>query len=281
MKKAYWLNKKIDLERLRKIKTLLKSFGLNTVCEEALCPNISECFYKGIATFMIMGKVCTRNCRFCGVNKGKPLSLDPKEPERIKEAVRKLSLKYVVLTSPTRDDLSDGGALFYAKTVSKLKTLNFVEKIELLIPDFFLNIDSLNIIARCGADVIGHNMETVPSLYDKIRPRANYERSLEVLRIIKKINSSIITKSGIMLGLGENDNEVLRVFGDLRSAGCDFLSIGQYLPPSLKHYPVKEYVLPEKFSYFREKALSIGFKSVLSAPYVRSSYLADTYFNTC
>jgi len=207
MKKAYWLNKKIDLERLRKTKTLLKSFGLNTVCEEALCPNISECFYKGIATFMIMGKVCTRNCRFCGVNKGKPLSLDPKEPERIKEAVRKLSLKYVVLTSPTRDDLSDGGALFYAKTVSKLKTLNFVEKIELLIPDFFLNIDSLNIIAP------------VPSLYDKIRPRANYERSLEVLRIIKKINSSIITKSGIMLGLGENDNEVLRVFGDFAWVG--------------------------------------------------------------
>ena len=277
MKKAIWLNKKIDLSATRKIKTLLKDLALNTVCQEALCPNISECFSKGVATFMIMGDICTRNCRFCGVTKGKPLKLDPKEPERIKEAVIKLNLKYVVITSPSRDDLDDGGASFFAKTVSVLRTLSFVEKIELLIPDFFLNMNSLKIIADCGADVIGHNVETVPSLYQKVRPMANYERSLTVLRTIKALNNSIVTKSGIMLGLGENDGEVLRVFNDLRNAGCDFLSIGQYLPPSSKHYPLKNYVHPDKFIYFKKKALSIGFKSVLSAPYVRSSYLADSY----
>ena len=279
MRKTSWLNKKIDLGALRRVKTLLKGLRLNTVCEEALCPNISECFSKGIATFMIMGSICTRNCRFCGVKKGKPLNIDPQEPKRIKEAIKALKLKYVVVTSPTRDDLYDGGSLFFAETVSVLKSLDFVEIIELLIPDFSLNIDSLNIIAHCGAGVIGHNVETVPSLYKEVRPMAGYKRSLEVLRIIKRINNSIITKSGIMLGLGENDDEVLRVFSDLRSVGCDFLSIGQYLPPSLEHYPVKEYVAPEKFTYFKEKALAMGFKSVLSAPYVRSSYLADSYFN--
>ena len=281
MKKAYWLNKKIDLGALRKTKTLLKGLGLNTVCEEALCPNISECFSKSVATFMIMGSICTRNCRFCGVETNKPLNVDPKEPQRIREAVKKLNLRYVVITSPTRDDSDDGGALYFAKTVSALKNLNFVEKIELLIPDFSLNIDSLNTIAHCGADVIGHNVETVPSLYEKVRPMAGYKRSLEVLRIIKRINNSIITKSGIMLGLGEDDDEILRVFNDLRNAECDFLSIGQYLPPSLKHYPVRKYVTPEKFTYFRKKALSMGFKSVLSAPYVRSSYLANTYLKAC
>ncbi len=277
MRKPEWLNKKVDLAASRKMKIILKGLGLNTVCQEALCPNISECFQRGVATFMIMGDICTRNCRFCGVKKGAPLALDWDEPYRVKEAVRRLGLKYVVLTSPTRDDLDDGGAAFFAKTVSILKELIFVDKIELLIPDFSLNEGAMKIIAYCGADVIGHNVETVPSLYDKVRPQADYNRSLKVLSIIKELNSSVITKSGIMLGLGEDDDSVIRVFRDLKNAGVSFLSIGQYLPPSLRHYPVKEYVHPDKFDYFKKVALSIGFSSVLSGPYVRSSYLADSY----
>ncbi len=279
LRKPNWLNKKINLLKNREMKILLKEFKLNTVCQEALCPNISECFFCGVATFMIMGNICTRNCKFCNIKKGKPLSLDWNEPERIKKAVERLKLKYVVITSPTRDDLKDGGAKFYAYTISVLKRISSL-KIEVLIPDFLLKRQSLETLVEAKPDVIAHNIETVPSLYKKLRPKADYRRSIKLLRALKEIDSTIITKSGIMLGLGEKEKEIIRVFKDLRGVDCDFVSIGQYLPPSLSHYLLKEYISQEKFSYFKEVALSLGFKSVMSTPYTRSSYLAHLYFDS-
>ena len=276
MKKPIWLNKKINFLNNRKMDMLLQKLKLNTVCKEARCPNISECFLKGVATFMIMGNICTRNCKFCNIKKGKPSSLDWDEPERIKEAVEKLKLKYIVMTSPTRDDLEDGGANFYAYTISLLKRIPYL-KIEVLIPDFLLRKQSLEILVKANPDVIAHNIETVPSLYKNLRPKSDYKRSLGVLKLLKEINPRIITKSGIMLGLGEKEKEVIEVLKDLRGVHCDFLSIGQYLPPSLSHAVLKEYVPIDKFLRLKKVALLLGFKSVMSAPYVRSSYLADQY----
>jgi len=277
MKQTYNLSKKINLTDIRRMKILLRELKLSTVCEEAKCPNIGECFSKNIAAFMILGNVCIRGCRFCGVKKGTPLPWDPDEPLRIKEAVKILKLKYVVITSPSRDDMEDSGAGAYASTISAIKSLNFVKKVEALIPDLSADKSALHKIITAPIDVIAHNLETVPSLYLKIRPQADYRRSLKVLTMIKESNPRLITKSGIMLGLGEKKEEVIKVFNDLANVGCDFLSIGQYLAPSLSHYPVKEYLSPDEFSYFRKMAKSAGLKYVLSFPYVRSSYRADTY----
>lgn len=278
MKKPSWLNKKIDLSLSRKTKEILKTHHLSTVCEEARCPNISECFSKGTATFMILGDVCTRDCAFCGVRKGIPTKVGLDEPERVKEAVRRLRLKYVVITSPTRDDLPDGGAIHFARTIHEVRSLPFVKKIEVLIPDLLGVETNVYPILESGPGVVGHNVETVPSLYTKIRPKADYERSIHIIKKIKEYSPHIFSKSGLMLGLGEKEHEVTRVLEDLREVRCDFLSIGQYLPPSKNHYPLCEYASPETFSHWQKVGLQMGFKKVLSAPYVRSSYLAHTYF---
>lgn len=301
------------------MKDFLRISGLHTVCEESLCPNISECFRDGVATFMILGNVCTRNCKFCAVAQKKlsgssflnsssifsfphlRLKMAPKsnpkltayrnlnqagmvdgidwdEPHRIANAVISLDLRYIVITSPTRDDLSDGGAEVFFRTVEEIKSKDNLKKVEILIPDFLGNMNSLTKVANSKADVVSHNLETVPSLYARIRPKASYKRSLSVLERIKQLNEGIFTKSGIMLGLGEKEKEVLRVLGDLRKVKCDFLTLGQYLAPSLQHYPVKEYIAPERFAYFEKIAYRLGFKKAKSSPYVRSSYLAEEFF---
>ena len=271
------LSKKLSLFRSHKMKLLLRELNLNTVCEEAKCPNISECFSNRIASFMILGDVCTRDCSFCAVKRGNTKPWDITEPARIKQAAKILKLRYVVITSPGRDDLKDKGAYAFASTILAIKDLSFVRKVEALIPDFLLDRNSIKMVVQSKVDVMAHNIETVPSLYKKLRPQADYQRSLNVLKMIKQINHKMVTKSGIMLGLGEEKEEVMKVFNDLVSVGCDFLSIGQYLAPSLSHYPVKGYVSADSFDYFKRMAQKAGLKYVLSSFYVRSSYRASIY----
>lgn len=256
---------------------MLCEMGLNTVCREARCPNISECFGNKTATFLILGDTCTRNCRFCAVQKGSPRPLDSAEPLRVAEAARRLCLRHVVVTSVTRDDLPDGGSGHFVLTVQALRRVCPQAKIELLIPDFKADKNALESVAYCGADIIGHNIETVPRLYPELRQMADYRRSLEVIRALKQSQPGVVMKSGIMLGLGEREEEVLSVFQDLFRAGCEFLSVGQYLCASNSNLAVKEYVEPERFAYYRAKALETGFSYCASAPYVRSSYLASQY----
>lgn len=278
-RKPSWLNKKIDLAKCREVEELISGLGLNTVCRNASCPNIGECFAKKHATFLILGSLCTRGCRFCGVAKRTPLAVDPGEPERVAEAASRLGLRHVVITSVTRDDLPDGGSGVFSDTVRALRKRLNGARVELLIPDFLGDEGAIKNVAASGPDIIGHNVETVPSLYREVRAGASYGRSLAVLEMIKKADGSILTKSGLMLGLGEKEEEVLEVFSDLRRAACDLLSLGQYLRPSMAHYPVKEYLPPQKFEYYKERALKAGFRFVASAPYVRSSYLADEYMD--
>jgi lipoic acid synthetase len=277
LRKPRWLNKKINLGDCRKVKTLLNGLRVNTVCREASCPNIGECFAKNQATFLILGTVCTRKCSFCGVRKAEPLAVDADEPYRIAEAVRKLKLSHVVITSVTRDDLEDGGARHFAAAIRAIRAGGNTAAIEVLIPDFQLDAQALTAVVEAAPDIIGHNIECVPRLYRTVRVGSDYARSLAVLRRIKEINRNIYTKSGIMLGLGEDKPEVLGVFLDLVKAGCDFLSIGQYLSPSVSHTPVKEYVAPEDFEYYRQQAQAAGLRHVVSGPYVRSSYSASEY----
>ncbi|MDD5096970.1 MAG: lipoyl synthase [Candidatus Omnitrophica bacterium] len=276
--KPPWLNKKISLRQCAEVKTLLKDLNLNTVCEEALCPNIGECFNKKQATFIILGSICTRACGFCAVTKGVPLPIDQDEPRRIAQAVKRLGLTHLVLTSVTRDDLADGGAAAFAETVLFLRTKNKNIMIETLIPDFKADSEALVVLANAKPDIIAHNLETVSRLYPEIRPTgASYHRSLEVLRLLKDIAPNIPLKSGFMLGLGEKEEEILNMFDDLIKAGCSYLSIGQYLAPSRQHIPVKEYLAPEIFKNYEAQAYQRGFKYVKSGPYVRSSYAAADY----
>ncbi|MDP8260928.1 MAG: lipoyl synthase, partial [Candidatus Kappaea frigidicola] len=279
-RKPAWLNKKINLKDLNQTKELLTDLNLNTVCEKALCPNIGECFSNGQATFMILGDVCTRNCRFCGVAKGEPKEVDLDEPLRVAQAVKRLNLKHVVITSVTRDDLELQGADIFNKVVKEIKENTQAESIEVLIPDFQGKKKLFDLVIEAKPDVINHNVETVPALYNQVRPLANYRVSLEVLRYTKEKDPSIFTKSGLMLGLGEADNEVLKVLDDLREVDCDFLTLGQYLNPSKNHYPVVDFITPEKFEEYKEEALKRGFKFVASAPYVRSSYKAREALET-
>ena len=262
------------------LKNSLLESGLNTVCAGARCPNVGECWSRGAATFMIMGSICTRNCRFCAVNKGSSGEpLDPAEPSRIAGAVRKTGLRYAVLTSVDRDDLEDGGAGHFADCISGIKSLNNNVTVEALIPDFQGKVESLNKIIDSRPDVIGHNIETTAEFQAVARDgRAGYELSLEVLRKIKQISSSIYTKSSLMLGLGETEEMVLKTMDDLRAAGVDILTLGQYLRPTMKQLEVKEYISPDKFSYYKKKAEEKGFLSVASGPLVRSSYMADDVF---
>jgi len=271
----YWLRRKIpDQNVMNKMNGLLSSLNLHTVCDSALCPNRGECFQNGTATFMIMGDVCTRNCQFCAVKKGKPLQLDPEEPIHIAQASVKLNLKHVVITSVTRDDLADGGAEHFARTVIEVKKKLAESTIEVLIPDFQGSIDSLKRVLDSPADVINHNIETVLHLYPVVRPIAEYNTSLNLLRKVKEFRDNVITKSGIMLGLGEEKGEVIQTMKDLRKVNCDVLTIGQYLRPSPQHLKVKKYIHPDEFEMYGEIGRSLGFRYVLSAPLVRSSYHA-------
>lgn len=267
-------------ENYTKVKQSLRSLELHTVCEEARCPNISECWGTGTATIMIMGDICTRGCRFCAVNSGKPVVLlDAGEPERVAKAIKEWGLRYVVITSVCRDDLEDGGAEHIAKTIKAIKLLCSRIIVELLMPDFRGNEDSINKVVESKPEVISHNIETVIRLTPKVRDaRASYEQSLWVLKKIKDINSMIYTKSSIMLGLGETEEELIQTIRDLRSIGVNILTMGQYLQPTSKHLPVVEYVTPEKFNWFRKIAERMGFVYVASGPLVRSSYRAGEFF---
>lgn len=280
VRKPEWL--KVKLVRNHnsiEVENLLKDLELNTVCEHALCPNRGECFHKGTATFMILGRNCTRNCTFCNVTKSKPEPVNEKEPENLAKAVDRLGLKHVVVTSVTRDDLEDGGAGHFAKVIKEVKNLNKNVTIEVLIPDFQGNEKALKLVADEKPDIINHNVETVPDLYPGVRPRAIYQRSLKVLENVKKLDNSILTKSGIMLGLGETKQQVVSLMKDLRKVDCDIFTIGQYLQPSKKHHDVVEYVHPDVFEEYRKIGERLGFKYVASAPLVRSSYNAVEVFN--
>ncbi len=269
----YWLRRKLpDQKVINKMENLFKDLNLHTVCDSALCPNRGECFKNGTATFMIMGDVCSRNCQFCAVKKGKPLPLDPKEPIHIAQAAKYLKLKHVVVTSVTRDDLLDGGAEHFAQTVIVIK--NFLPKstVEILIPDFQGSREALQKVIEVHPEVINHNIETIERLYSSVRPIADYKTSLQLIKRVKIGNQDIITKSGIMLGLGEKKEEVVIAMKDLRKVNCDLLTIGQYLRPSPQHLKVKEYIHPDEFEVYRKIGMSLGFKHVLSGPLVRSSY---------
>jgi lipoyl synthase len=275
-RKPAWLQKRIAPATHREMEQLLGDLKLHTVCQEACCPNISECFRQKQATFLIMGKVCTRRCTFCNVTKETPGPLDPAEPGRVAAAIGRLALSHVVITSPTRDDLADGGAGHYAAVVAAIRTAAPAARIELLIPDLAGNRADLATVLAAQPDILGHNLETVPRLY-QIRAGADYRRSLAVLQASRELAPAIPTKTGLMLGLGETTAEVLAVLADLRAAGCSFLSMGQYLAPSRQHQPVQEFIAPVRFDELRRAALELGFCHVESGPYVRSSYLADRY----
>jgi lipoic acid synthetase len=274
--KPPWLKVRFPAgERYQRIKALLRQHQLHTVCEEAHCPNIGECFNAGTATFMILGDVCTRSCRFCAVRSGRPeQEPDRLEPYRLAKAVRTLGLDYVVITSVTRDDWPDGGAAIFAECIRSIRRDNPRCRVEVLIPDFMGNWHALATVVEAGPYVLNHNIETVPRLYRRVRPRAYYERSLELLRRAKEMAPSLLTKSGLMVGLGETHEEVLAVMADLRSAGVDLVTIGQYLRPSWKQLPVKRYYRPEEFVPFVEKGRELGFLHVEAGPLVRSSYHA-------
>jgi lipoic acid synthetase len=258
---------------------VLKQYGLNTICRSALCPNQGECLACGTATFLILGDRCTRNCRFCAVSKGVPLPPDPGEPEKLAQAVAALKLRHVVITSVTRDDLSDGGAGHFAATLYALRQSVPSATTEVLTPDFCGQEQAIDTVIAAAPDVYNHNVETIARLYDPVRPKASYSRSLGLLKHVKDQAPDIYTKSGLMVGLGEEYDEVLTVLDDLRSAGCDLLTIGQYLQPSPQHLPVKRFVPPEEFATYKEKAIEMGFVHIESGPFVRSSYHAGALWN--
>jgi lipoyl synthase len=264
---------------LHKTKRILRKYGLATVCEEARCPNIGQCFLKPTATFMIMGSKCTRNCGFCSVESSTPGPLDHDEPEKVGMAAKEMGLRYVVITSVTRDDLPDGGAGHFAETVIAVRRHLPDANVEVLTPDFGGDPSRINTVLRSQPDVFNHNVETVPRLYPEVRPLADYRRSLSLLAHIRKNSPKVRTKSGLMLGLGEKPNEVMDILKDLRSTGCNVITIGQYLRPSRSNLPVIEYVRPEIFEKLRLAALSMGFQSAASAPLVRSSMNAEDMYN--
>jgi len=279
-RKPEWLKIPIRSGRdLKSVEDILKESHLNAVCQEANCPNKMECYSRKTATFMILGAVCTRQCRFCNVTKGEADSLDPEEPKNLARAVEKLGLKYVVVTSVTRDDLPDGGAGHFAAVIDAIRRRTPDVTIEVLIPDFQGSLQALKTVLKAAPDVINHNIETVSSLYETVRPQADYHRSLELIKRVKETAPRLRTKSGIMVGLGETPAQVEEVMDDLLNAGCDSLTIGQYLAPSREHLKVVEYIHPDQFEAYRQTALIKGFKAVASAPFVRSSYHAEEIYN--
>lgn len=271
----YWLRRTLPDQRvLDRMDALLEGLNLHTVCDSALCPNRGECFKKGTATFIILGNICTRNCGFCAVKKGKPLPLDPEEPYHIAQAARHLQLKHIVVTSVTRDDLPDGGAEHFAETIIEIKKQLPKSTVEVLVPDFKGSWEALQRVIDAQPEVINHNIETVNRLYRLVRPKAVYKRSLELLRQVKIRDKNIISKSGIMVGLGEEEEEIIQAMKDLREVDGDILTIGQYLRPSPLHLRVQNYIHPDKFEEYQKAGMSLGFKYVASAPLVRSSYHA-------
>jgi len=262
----------VEYSRVRKV---LREKGLHTICEEAKCPNIAECFNRGTATFLILGDTCTRSCRYCAVKKGVPRPVNPLEPKEVAEAVETLGLRYAVITSVTRDDLVDGGAKQFHDTILEIRSRNPSCLIEVLIPDFKGDVDALKLVVDAKPDVINHNIEVVKSLFPKMRPQGDYNRSLELLKRVKDLDSKIITKSGFMIGLGETKEEIEETMCDLRSRGVDVLTIGQYLQPSSSHAPIHKYYTPMEFQEFKRIAYNMGFLQVESGPLVRSSYHAD------
>jgi lipoyl synthase len=279
LKKPPWLKKKIPpFQDLQRIKSILTEAELHTVCEEARCPNLGECFSQGTATLLILGRVCTRDCGFCAVEHGSPVPPDEAEPLHVAQAMKRMGLRYVVITSVTRDDLSDGGAYHFARTIQAIREMDQGIKVEVLIPDFKGDWRSLGQVLQAGPDVLNHNIETVRRLYPEVRPQADYERSLHLLKRSKESHPHIRTKSGFMLGLGESREEVLGLLQDLREARCDFLTIGQYLQPHPNRLPVMKYIEPEEFDAYRKIGEEIGFKMVFSGPFVRSSFHASEMF---
>ena len=277
LRKPDWIRVKISAnEEIGRIKKTLRDNKLHTVCEEAACPNLAECFSHGTATFMIMGDICTRRCPFCDVAHGKPKVLDQQEPINLAKTIKEMALKYVVITSVDRDDLRDGGAGHFADCIKAIREQSPVTKIEVLVPDFRGRMDkAIDILKQQPCDVFNHNLETVPRLYKQARPGADYQGSLTLLKKYKQAYTEATTKSGLMLGLGEQEDEVNQVMQDLRNHGCSMLTLGQYLQPSKDHLAVKEYVTPAQFVQYDETAKALGFKNVASAPLVRSSYHAD------
>jgi lipoic acid synthetase len=277
--KPDWLKKRIPSgQACTEVSSLLRDRQLHTVCQEAHCPNLGECFSRGTATFMILGDRCTRNCNFCAVHHDSPLPPDEGEPQRVAMAVEALGLRYVVITSVTRDDQPDGGAFHFAKTIRSIKARMPNTRIEVLVPDFQGSEWALKIVIEAKPDVINHNVETVPKLYPEVRPQADYKRSLQLLKRSKEIDHRILTKSGLMLGLGEDHEEVLNVLEDLLESGCQLLTIGQYLRPSSGHHQVIRFVPPEEFTQWGELASRKGFLAVASGPFVRSSFKASDMF---
>ncbi len=282
-----WFKVKIPTgEKYNKVKNLVKTNRLHTICEEAKCPNLSECWSHGTATFLILGDVCTRWCGYCNIKTGKPYELDLEEPKKVADAVKKLNLRYVVITSVTRDDLADGGAFIYANTLKQIKKINKNCKVELLIPDFkimngkilregYLNIEALKTVVEGKPDVLAHNIEAVRRVFARVRPGGNYDVSLELLKTIKKINKKMPTKSSIILGFDETKEEIIETMQDLRKNNVDFLTLGQYLQPSMRHVKIGRYYKPEEFEELRKIGIDMGFKHVEAGPLVRSSYRAD------
>ena len=272
-----WIReKKLNLSSLREMKTMLRERELHSVCESLACPNRTECFSRGTATFMILGDVCTRACGFCNVTTGRPYAPpSPEEPRAVAETARRLGLKHVVVTCVTRDDLEDGGAQQFAETIHELRVALPQAAVEVLTSDFRGNFDSVRTVVEARPDYFNHNVETVPRLYDFVRPGSRFERSLGVLREAKRIDASVITKSGLMLGLGERREEVVDVLQHLRAAGVEIVTIGQYLQPKREKLDVVEYVPPAVFDEYRDLGQSLGFRAVFSGPFVRSSYMAD------
>lgn len=279
-----WFKQEIpDMQKIHGMKGLFRSTGLHTVCESAHCPNIGECWGRGTATFMILGDICTRACRFCAIAAGKPSDVDSREPRHVALAVQKLNLRYVVITSVARDDLADEGAGHFAATIREIRALNPSTKTEVLVPDFSGKRENLKIVTDVRPEVMSHNIETVRRLSKKIRPQADYQRSLDTLRIMKELDPSIFVKSSLMVGLGETKEEVIETMRDLIDAGCDLLTIGQYLAPSKakRHLPVVYFVSPKEFDEYKDTGLKLGFKHIFSGPLVRSSYIAEEGYKEC
>ncbi len=278
LRKPAWMKIKlpVDSSRIQDIKAAMRKNGLHSVCEEASCPNLPECFNHGTATFMILGAICTRRCPFCDVAHGRPRVPDTEEPEKLAQTIQDMKLRYVVITSVDRDDLRDGGAQHFAHCISAVRAKNPDIKIEILVPDFRGRMDrALDILAATPPDVFNHNLENVPRIYRQVRPGANYEGSLKLLERFKQAHPAIPTKSGLMVGLGETDAEIITVMHDLRKQGVTMLTLGQYLQPSRHHLPVRRYMSPEDFNKIKEQAMAMGFTHAACGPFVRSSYHAD------
>lgn len=279
-RKPDWLKVSYNRESVEEIAQIMRQLHLNTVCKEANCPNLGECYKKHTATFMILGSQCTRNCRFCNIACGKPEPVDPEEPENIAKAVAHLKLRHAVITCVTRDDLPDGGAAQFARTIQAIRATSPGTTVEVLISDMKGDRASLDTVMDARPDVLNHNVETVEALYAAVRPQAKYERSLDVLRYCKAVRPEGLTKTGFMVGLGETDDQIDRLMDDVLETGCDILTIGQYLQPSPAHAPLKRYVTPEQFDAYRDLALSKGFRHVASSPLARSSYRAQEALET-